>query len=499
MSASHRIIDQIVYGKLASVSRFAGEQLRRVSRSVLIAENGAFAAGLVTGSGQLVHQAQFEVEHLFALRSVSRQMLEYFAYDLEEGDVLIAADVYTGGTKGQTLTMLLPVFADGEMIVSPVIRAQMADLGGEIPGGYNPDAFEVWQESMRLTPVKLFKGGKPQRDVRRFVLTNSRTPELLEADLEAMLACLHEAQKAIHSLISAYGASAVNQAIGQMNERTSKRALELLPEVQQPLLAAAELPAAAGNAAVQLRMERQAQSWLFDFTGTAEQLPLPFNITRETASACAVTALLADSLGELDINEGLLNVFEFVFTEGSLVHAAFPAATAFGYVTTGQAVAAAVTKAVRAGADPGYPAVHGPSPLTILYAPVGTQAQTEPVFLEPGFPIAEDGWSAPVLQGARRLVSAEELEWRNGLRIDHRKLENGDMTVKLKVLRGEYEASIFVPEGSSEVRVISEAGERTGTANSIPVTEGAVLEYRYASPKPLDAAGKEENNGPSRE
>ncbi|MGZ7440223.1 hydantoinase B/oxoprolinase family protein [Paenibacillus sp. TH7-28] len=499
MSTAHQISDQIIYGKLASVSRFAGERLRRVSRSALIAESGAYAAGLVTGSGSLVHQIQSEIEHLYALRSVSRHLLDYFAYDLEEGDILISADVYKGGTKGQTLTMLLPVFADGELIVSPVIRAQMADLGGEIPGGFNPDAFEVWQESMRLTPVKLYKGGKLQRDVRRFVLANSRSPELLESDLLAMQACLEEARRSIQAVVGSYGLPAVHQAIERMNERTRLRTVELLPAVTSPLSGAAKLAITQADVSIQLQMERRDRSWKFDFTGTSEQVSLPYNISQETAAACAVTALLSGSLEDLEINDGLLDVFEFVLPEGSLVHAAFPAATAFGFLTSGQAAAAAVTQAMRTEFDPEFPAVHGPAPLTILYPPVGSQTPVEPVFLEPGFAMAENGWSAPVLQGARRLVSAEELEWRSGLRIGYRKLlEDGDMEVRLDVLSGKYEVSIFVPEGGTDVRVVAGDGVRSGTAKGIPVAAGDALKYRYASAEPLKRLAKEDDDGPSR-
>jgi N-methylhydantoinase B len=484
MAAAHQIGDQIIYGKLASISRYAGEQLRRVSRSPLIAETGALAAGIITGAGSLAHQMQTETEHLYALRSAARELLDHFAYDLEEGDVLITADVYKGGTKAQVITMLLPVFVQGELVLSPVIRAQMADLGGEYPGGYNPEAFEVWQESIRITPVKLYKGGKLQRDVWRFLLANSRAGGLLESDIQAMHACLNEARQSILKLLGLYGIPAVDHAVETMTQHTRLRTLELLPASSAALKGEAKLPLDSKEATVAVTMQGESGGWSFDFSGTSAQLSLPYNTSVDTASACAVTALMAEHLDDLAINDGLLDVFRFNLPQGSVVHAAFPAATALGLYSTGHAIASAVTDAVRQAGHPDIPAVHGPAPMTVLYPPVGSRAVLEPVFLEPGFTIADNGWGAPVLQGGRKLVSAEELEWRSGLRIRHRKLlANSGMEVQLEVLHGSYEACIFVPGGEAEgaVRIRGGSADHHGTGTGVPVAEGDLLEYRYGS------------------
>ncbi|MNB75201.1 Acetophenone carboxylase delta subunit [compost metagenome] len=495
MSNAHTIADQIIYGKLASVSRYAGEQLRRVSRSSLLAENGAFAAGVITGEGALANQFQAEAEHLYALRSAARELREHFEYDLEEGDVLITADVYVGGTKAQMLTMMLPVFAEGELVLSPVIRAQMADLGGEYPGGYNPDAFEVWQESMRLTPVKLYKGGKLQRDVWRFLLANSRAGKLLESDIQAMYACLMEARKSILKLLGIYGISSVNHAVERMKHHTRQRTLELLTDIPEEISGESPLFLQETQEKVLVKVRRSPEHCVFDFSGTSGQLALPYNITAGTTAACAVTALMAEHLDLLPINDGLLDVFEFNLPSNSVVNPGFPAATALGLHSTGHAVARAITTAIQRESNPDFAGVHGPAPLTVLYPPVGSQAVMEPVFLEPGFTISQAGWGAPVLQGGRKLVSAEELEWRSDLRIRHRKLsDDGGMEVQLEVLHGRYEACIFVPGGETEFRIVNVAnGARNGTGTGVPVAKGDILDYRYGCTHETSRTEKEDD------
>ncbi|WP_020430740.1 hydantoinase B/oxoprolinase family protein [Paenibacillus riograndensis] len=487
MPPVHSIEDQIIYGKIAAVSRHAGEQLQRISRSPLIAESRAFAAGIVTEAAGLVHQIQGEAEHLYALRASTRAMYDHFAYDLEEGDVLISADVYKGGTKGQMLTMVLPFFLEGELTLSPVIRVQLTDLAGEYPGGYHPEAFEMWQESMRITPVKLYSGGKLQRDVQRFVLANSRTPGLLASDLDALRASLLQAQTGLRSIIQAYGLSKVARAIGQMKAHTQEQVLNLLPEGRKEWCGAADFSASKVSGRVQVRMQREGNLWKADFTGSASQVEAPFNCSEATTSACAVVAILAEHLESLPVNDGLLDVFDFKLPAGSIVNPAYPSATALGYHTAGQAVAAAVTHALN-GSDNNegkFPAVHGAAPLTVLYSPIGSQKQTVPVFLELGYTASAGGGGPPVLHSGRSLASAEELEWRSGLRMTQRELAGDEgMEVRVELLDGSWEACIFVPDqaDSSGLSVAVEScGEVwKGTVTGLPISAGATIHYTFA-------------------
>src|SRR5690606_4318072 len=207
-----RIREQIIYGKLAAVNLHAGERIQRIARSPLLASSRRLAVALLTPEVRLAHQIQYEVEHMYALRESVRSALDFFAYDIAEGDVIITADAYGGGTRGQALTMIMPLFVEGELTLFPAIRAQLSDLGGEIPGGFHVLAHEQWQESTRLTPVKLYIRGKLQRDVFRFLLTNSRTAEWLGADLRALPACCQEMQRMLLELFGLYGTTAVTQA-----------------------------------------------------------------------------------------------------------------------------------------------------------------------------------------------------------------------------------------------------------------------------------------------
>jgi len=221
-ATADRIEQQTIYGEIAALNRHAGDRLRRAFRSSDKAENRMFAAAVLTARLELAHQIRFGNAPLCALRASVRRAFGVFARDIAEGDVIVTADPYAGGTAGQALTMAIPVFVNGQLTLFPAIRAQLADSEGELAGGFNPAAYEWWQERVRMTPVKLFAGGKLQPNVFRFLTASSRTPDWLGADLEAMHSCCREAQRSILNLIRQYGQEKVLQAVDGMIRNTEQ-------------------------------------------------------------------------------------------------------------------------------------------------------------------------------------------------------------------------------------------------------------------------------------
>ncbi|RXZ82062.1 methylhydantoinase [Paenibacillaceae bacterium] len=501
--AAGRIREQIIYGKLAAINLHAGERMQRIARSPLIAESRRFAVAVLTPDVRLAHQIQFEVEHLYALRESVRSALDFFAYDIAEGDVIITADAYGGGTRGQTLTMAMPLFVEGELMLFPAIRAQMSDLGGEIPGGFHPLAHEQWQESMRLTPVKLYVGGKLQRDVFRFLMTNSRTAEWLGADLAAMHACCQEMQRSLLELLGQYGQTAVGQAADAMIAHTEAEAKRFLPRhgaAAGGRQGTAALPAACGGAQIAVTAAWAGEQLVLDFAGTDAQLAAPYNCTAAMTQSIAAASALAGGLDELPLNEGLLAALAFKLPQGSLVSPQFPAATALSGHVTAHAIAAAVTQALRSAdesanrgeAGEPHPAIHGGGPWAMLYQPVGS-AKVTPLRIEPGFAQVHGGWGPSALFGAGRLLSAEELESGYGFRLERRERQtDGSMQVELHILQGKWEYQAF-PYGEDSVLIDSGSSvkqqEDGGTDNMQDGQQGVQEEQEDASGGPVLTSG----------
>ncbi|MFD0713785.1 hydantoinase B/oxoprolinase family protein [Paenibacillus sp. GCM10027626] len=480
---------QIFYGKLQAVCRETGNNLYRNSRSALLARDRSFAVGVMTGEQELAAQVQYDPDHLFALRESTRSLFEYFSYDISEGDVLLTADPYRGGTQGQTLTMAAPYFHDGEIVLYPVIRAQMTDLAGEYPGGYHAEAFELWQESMRLSPVKLYKGGVLQRDVLRFLLANSRVPTLFAADLRAMQACCLAAQNRLGELIEQHGPERLKQHLHEMfdyNANRVARQFERFPAVSNT--GRAEFVAGSSGQveiAVTLRRDPADGGITFDFAGTGAQVEGPYNVTTAAAAAYAAWPVLAPVYEELSINEGTLRAFRLCAEKGSLVNPTFPAATALSRAVTGHYIAKAVADALKgecAGEAEFAYQIHGPGPQAILYEPVGTKAEIEPLFLTPGFAAAAGGWGPPGLNGESLLVSAEELEMHYGFQLLKREGEAGSgMTVEMINRKGLLHMNVIVPKETGGSAGSIETGSKVyvQSANGVELKTEERLTFRY--------------------
>lgn len=441
----------VVYSKLKAVCVEMGENLTRLSRSPLIAEERSFASALLDRKQRLVTQSQGEPSHTYAVRESVRQMMDYFAFDIAEGDVFVTSDPYYGGTAGNILTISLPVFYSNENIFTPTVRIPISDLGGELPGSLQPEAADIWQETLRVTPIRLYRGGVLQKDLFNFLLLNSRAPEMLAGDLKAAVAVCRKAGKEINELLSRYGVQSVEQALAAMYDYSHTL-------VTAPW---AEHTDCSGDAEVSFALDDQDSGKIctkvtyaknkvtIDFTGTSETAEQGLNLTRQSASAAAMLAVVASEHDDLDLNEGVLNSIEFNFPENSLVNPKFPAAVNLGQTITSHIVAAcvnqAVTAALKANEDSPLP-VYGTGPAAVLYAPVGTVEENPPLYLEPGFSISAAGWGPAVMRGGRRLASAEELEIAHELRVAKRELsDSGDMHVIVKNIAATRELSLAAP------------------------------------------------------
>ena len=441
---------QILHGRLAAVAAEMGERLRRTARSPGITEQQAGAAAVFAGDLTLAAQHQSEPSHLFALRESVRRLFDYFAFDLAEGDVLAVADPFHGGTESQTLTLVVPHFHDGSMVLFPAVRAPLADLAGEYPGATHPAAFEVWQESIRVTPVKLHRAGMPQRDVLRLLGRNSRTPTVLAADLEAMIGACREACTALEAILRRHGADAILRMTADMQayaHRLVERRLATLP--QQPGCGEARFTLdGVGALTVRVRVARGNRDLVLDFGGTDAAVSAAVNLTPEAAAAFAVMPVLGGMLDSGPVNEGTLAPFRCIFPEGSLLRPPFPAATGLGGRITGHAVAAAVTAALRAAGEDDCPVLHGLEPQAALFSPVGSAPESTLIALDAGFALSAQGWGPPALNGRRRLASAEEMEMCDGLRVLARERRpDGGMRVRVLNRRGLLEGNFLAPAG----------------------------------------------------
>ncbi|MCP4383999.1 MAG: hydantoinase B/oxoprolinase family protein [Hyphomicrobiales bacterium] len=479
---------QILYSRVAAICAEGAASFQRMSRSSLVSEDGGFASGLLGPDGTLYAQTQGEPSHLYALRDSVRSLLDYFAFDLADGDALVVGDPYFGGTEGNVLTIAVPAFREGELLAVPAIRFAVPDLGGEAPGALQPEAHEIWRESLRVTPLKLHRGSVLQRDALAYLVLNSRTPDVLRSDLRAAIALCTRMGGQLADLAAVKGGSALARAaermIGHAGERTSRRLAEL---IRDRVTERANLALSEGtDAEIRVSIQRHSNNGIvdIDFTGSSSTARGPFNLTKQSAKAAASLPLLGELLDDLTINDGIIDAVRFNLPPDSLVNPKFPAAVNLGWRTTAHVVSAAVTRAQHKGAVREQAApINGAGPAAVLFRTIGAVEDQNPIYLSPGFAPTE-GCGGPAIQGARRLHSAEELETSGALRMRHRQLtEDGDMSVSMTLQRDGLEGTFIAPNDAGQSRpqivIDGRGGKPTNTPGVQTLHEGDQLAFLF--------------------
>lgn len=195
--------------KLDSIAREMGIIMRRAARSPIFSQSHDFSCFIGDAQGQLISIAEGIPVHTggggFAIKSA----LQYWGDDIHPGDVFLSNDPYEGG--GNHLpdwTIMNPVFHDGVLVAFANNRAHQVDIGGGMPGTYNSNAIEIFDEGIRMQPVKLYDQGKLRRDLWDMVALNTRAPKTVQGDVGAMVGSTRIGADRLRTIFEEYGREA---------------------------------------------------------------------------------------------------------------------------------------------------------------------------------------------------------------------------------------------------------------------------------------------------
>src|ERR1700744_4240033 len=155
------------------------------------------------------------------------------ALTLERGDVVILNDPYAGGTHLPDITLVLPVFVDykPDPVFYVAARAHHADVGGTFAGSMGPGR-EIYQEGIRIPPVRIMRGGEIDREMLSLILHNVRTPVEREGDLAAQIGSCRLGERRLREIVEKYGLDAVSalaEALLSYSDRLMRAELQKLP------------------------------------------------------------------------------------------------------------------------------------------------------------------------------------------------------------------------------------------------------------------------------
>ena len=158
--------------------------IARTTRSPILCEAKDFVTGLYDAQGRMLEQSENLPILAFSLAPVCKYIISYFGDDIHEGDVIFHNDVFSMGNQNNDVAVYKPIFCRGNWWAGPPCKGHQADIGGAVGGGYNPNAHEVWQEALRIPPVKVYERGRLRKDVWDLIFANIRF-EIVAEDMRA--------------------------------------------------------------------------------------------------------------------------------------------------------------------------------------------------------------------------------------------------------------------------------------------------------------------------
>ncbi len=409
--------------------------LQRTSKSTIIYEVLDFATGLTDAKGQLITQGNGVTGFLGTLTFAVTYTLEKFGADgLQPGDVVITNDPYTGGgTHLSDVSLVVPIFHDGELVAFSASKAHWTEVGGKDPGSWTTDATEVFQEGLQFPCVKLYEGGRPVESLIDLIEANVRLPDMTLGDMHAQAASLRLGERRFVELCDKYGLDVVLgsiEALLDYGEKLTRLELQKLPEgVYEAEDMIDDDGIGNGPFPVRVKVTITEDEFVCDFTGTHPQVPGPVNCTLTGLHSGVRTIFKAITGPQIPVNEGCFRPLQLICPPGTIFTAERPAPVST-YWETMEYVTDLVWKALAPVVPHRLPAGHFLSVCGVVVA--GLHPDTNDLFLlvEP----QAGGWGAAEERGGEQglmcvgdgetyVIPIEVAEARYGILVDQYALD----------------------------------------------------------------------------
>ncbi len=319
------ITASVVQHRLVAIAEEMGEAMLRTSYSQILNSSRDFSTAICGDGGRLVAQAEHIPVHVGALPWAVKAVVEFFGDDVHPGDVFLLNDPYYGGSHLPDLTAFVPVFADGGLLFWSVNRAHHSDIGGATHGAYNASATEIWQEGLRVPPIRLYAAGEIRADLMQMLSANVRHPRDFQGDLAAQIGSVRLGEKRLETLMREFGADVVAAAVDIILDSAEKQARDVIAGWTDGVYEGEALLDDDGRGnqdiAVRAKVTKQGSDLEIDLSATDDQVTSFINSSHANMQSAVAMALAFLFDPETPKNDGSLRPVKVVAREGSLVWA----------------------------------------------------------------------------------------------------------------------------------------------------------------------------------
>ena len=329
MNAVDPITLEVVRGYLVSTVLQMRATLIRTAYAPILYEMHDFSCGLMTADGELLAMSEDFSGHVFAMALGLDEAREKFENQMHPGDVLVVNDPYTGGTHMNDIAFYTPFFFEDKLLLYIGVRAHWADVGGANPGSFSGQDTEIYQEGVRIVPVKIVERGVVNQGLWDVLFANMRIPDEQEGNALAMIDTAKVAETSLTELCRKYGGGAIQRCTDVLldyAEGTVRERIAELPDGEYYYehysdnsgLSADPLP-------IKVKLTIRDDTMSFDFTGSSPQVDGPMNCGVPVTRGGAFVIVKCWLDPQTPVNGGTFRPLSFVIPEGINLAAQLPA------------------------------------------------------------------------------------------------------------------------------------------------------------------------------
>ena len=317
---------EIIASNLSNICAEMAIVIHKTSRSTICNETRDFSTALLDAKGRLIAQTLGCPILMGASKWSAMAMLEDFKDDIHDGDIIISNDSYHGGAHLGDMTLFIPIFHKGKLVLIPSTRAHQADAGGggDVPGGMNYHATHILEEGIRITPLRICEAGKMKNDVLEWVLRNSRYRDWMYGDIAAMTGSCQIARRRLSELIDRFGIEWILSTVDYLIDYTERRFRSEIEKWPDGTYEGVSYLDSDGletrNIKFQVAVTVKDGDLKIDFTGSSPQAPGPVNSPIANTWSMVFIALSCMIPEDIPKNEGIFRPIELIAPEGSIVN-----------------------------------------------------------------------------------------------------------------------------------------------------------------------------------
>jgi N-methylhydantoinase B len=328
------ILASVLTRAFKSITDEMSVSMTKTTRSPILCEARDFVTGLYDAEGRMLEQTENLPILSFSLAPVCKYLLEYYGDEIFPGDVIMHNDVFTLGNQNNDVAVFKPIFLDETLIGWSATKGHQADIGGAVRGGYNPNATEVWQEALRIPPVKVYEKGWLRKDVWNLIFANIRLP-IVEEDMRAEIGACVVGERRMQKLVKKYSLDTFNthkEHIFASTKKMMEAEIERIPNGtysgESTVYFDGRTPGSTYK--IKVTIEVRDRSILFDYAGTDPQTDGFVNGTYTSSASATILTFLQMVNPDIPHNEGMVEPISILIPAGTILNAAYPAATTFG-------------------------------------------------------------------------------------------------------------------------------------------------------------------------